>query len=153
MEKRLYRSSENKIIGGVCGGIGDYFDIDPTLVRVITVLIFLATGIGFLAYLIGWIIIPKRTMSVETSTDSEPPNGDYPSWRRYLPGMILVAIGLMLLAHDVWSWFDWEQAWPLLLIGMGVILIIKRKGKSSTSRQANDLANGQAQAQNGGTGQ
>lgn len=151
MEKRLYRSSENKVIGGVCGGLGDYFDIDPTLVRVITVLIFLSTGIGFLAYLIGWIIIPKRAISNDTSRVSEAPNGDYPSWRRYLPGMILVAIGLMLLAHDVWSWFDWRQAWPLVLIGVGIVLIIKRKGKASISHQANDLANGQAH--NGGAGQ
>jgi len=51
MEKRLYRSRVEKIIGGVCGGVGNYFDIDPTIVRLVTVLLFFAYGIGALAIL------------------------------------------------------------------------------------------------------
>ena len=57
--KRLYRSEKDKIIGGVCGGIAEYFDIDPVIVRLIW-LLFIFCGIGIIAYIIAWIIIPKR---------------------------------------------------------------------------------------------
>ena len=55
---RLFRSSRNRMIGGVCGGIAEYFNMDPTLVRIITVLIFLLPGISWIAYILAWIIIP-----------------------------------------------------------------------------------------------
>ncbi len=58
--KRLYLSNENKILGGVCGGIAEYFDVDPVIVRLIWVLAALAWGAGILAYLIAWIIIPRK---------------------------------------------------------------------------------------------
>jgi len=55
---RLYRSSKNRMIGGVCGGIADYFNMDPTIIRLITVVIFLLPGISWIAYVLAWIIIP-----------------------------------------------------------------------------------------------
>ena len=58
--KKLYRSKKDKMVGGVCGGLADYFDIDPTLVRVAWVLFTLAGGSGILAYIIAWIIIPEE---------------------------------------------------------------------------------------------
>lgn len=57
--KRLYRSTKDKIIGGLCGGIAEYFNIDPVLVRLIFI-IFSFHGFGLLAYLVGWCIIPKK---------------------------------------------------------------------------------------------
>ncbi len=60
MDKRLYRSTENKMIAGVCGGLGEYFDIDPTIVRLIVVASALAAGGGLVAYILAWIIIPQR---------------------------------------------------------------------------------------------
>ena len=58
--KRLYKSNKHKMITGVCGGIGEYFNIDPTLVRLLWVIFALAGGSGVLAYIIGWIIIPEK---------------------------------------------------------------------------------------------
>ena len=58
MEKRLYKSSVNKMLCGVCGGIAEYFNIDPTLVRLGWVIFSLAGGSGVLAYIIAAIIIP-----------------------------------------------------------------------------------------------
>ena len=59
--KRLYRASEkDSMVGGVCAGIADYFGVDPTLVRIITVALAFASGTGILAYLIAWIIIPRK---------------------------------------------------------------------------------------------
>ena len=59
--KRLYRSKNDKILGGVCGGIADYLDADPTLIRLLWAVITLfSVGIGLLAYLIAWIIVPEK---------------------------------------------------------------------------------------------
>ena len=61
MERKLFLSDINKKIGGVCGGIGEYFNIDATLIRLLWVLLIFAAGTGILAYLIAWIIIPRRS--------------------------------------------------------------------------------------------
>lgn len=60
MAKRLYRSTTDKMIAGVCGGIAEYFNIDPTIVRVIAVVLLLAGSAGFWAYIILWIVVPKN---------------------------------------------------------------------------------------------
>ena len=59
-DKRLYRSDTNKVVAGVCGGLGEYFGIDPTLVRVILVVAMFAFGTGLLAYIIAWLVMPSR---------------------------------------------------------------------------------------------
>ena len=59
-KKKLYRSNSNVKIAGVCGGIAEYFDIDPTLVRLGWVLFTLMVGAGIIGYFIGWLIIPER---------------------------------------------------------------------------------------------
>ena len=60
MNKRLYKSNENKMLDGVCGGIGEYFGMDPTLVRLAWVLFCELGGSGVIAYLLAAIIIPRR---------------------------------------------------------------------------------------------
>jgi phage shock protein C len=57
--KRLYRSKE-KMVAGVCSGLADYFDIDPTIIRILFVVIAFAGGASLLAYLIMWIIVPEE---------------------------------------------------------------------------------------------
>lgn len=59
MERRLYKSNTNKMLDGVCGGIAEYFDIDPTLVRLAWVLFCALGGSGVLAYIVAAIIIPR----------------------------------------------------------------------------------------------
>ncbi|MBS3132121.1 PspC domain-containing protein [Candidatus Woesearchaeota archaeon] len=60
-QKKLYRSKGNRMIAGVCGGIGEYFDVDPTVVRLIWAIGSIASmGAGVLAYFIAWIIIPEK---------------------------------------------------------------------------------------------
>ena len=60
MNKRLYKSNENRLIDGVCGGIAEYFNTDPTLIRLGWVIFCALGGSGFLAYLIAAIIIPRN---------------------------------------------------------------------------------------------
>ncbi len=59
MAKKLYRSVEDKKIAGVCSGLGEYFDIDPTIIRLIWLAMIFAVGSGVLAYIIAWIIVPE----------------------------------------------------------------------------------------------
>ena len=60
MDRRIYKSNENKMIDGVCGGLAEYFDIDPTLVRLGWVLFCALGGSGILAYIIAAIVIPRN---------------------------------------------------------------------------------------------
>jgi phage shock protein PspC (stress-responsive transcriptional regulator) len=60
MENRLTRSVFDRKVGGVCGGLGRYFNIDPTTIRLIWAVAFFCFGAGFLAYLLAWIIIPEE---------------------------------------------------------------------------------------------
>ena len=59
--KRLYRSKTQRMLGGVCGGIGAHLDVDPTVIRLVwVVLTLLSVGIGIIAYILAWIIVPEE---------------------------------------------------------------------------------------------
>jgi len=58
--KQLYKSAQNKVVLGVCGGIGEYFGIDPTVIRIIWIILMFVFGSGVLAYIIAALIIPKE---------------------------------------------------------------------------------------------
>jgi phage shock protein C len=60
--KRLFRSRKDRILGGVCGGLGNYLNVDPVLVRVVWAILFFAAGVGLLAYILAWIIIPEEVI-------------------------------------------------------------------------------------------
>lgn len=60
MNRKFYRSSTDQKIGGVCGGLAEYFDIDPLLVRIAFLVLFFGFGTGLLAYIILWILAPKE---------------------------------------------------------------------------------------------
>jgi len=63
--KRLYRSSTERVIAGVCGGLGIYFDKDPVLFRILFVIITILWGTGILLYLVMWISVPKDTKRLQ----------------------------------------------------------------------------------------
>lgn len=70
MDKKLYRSTTDKKIAGVCGGLAEYFAVDVTIIRLITVLTVVFTGFfpGVVAYVILWVVVPEKTVE-------EKPNG------------------------------------------------------------------------------
>ena len=61
-DKKLYRNTEDKMLGGVCSGLAEYFDLDPTLVRLLCVALFFVTGLApvLIAYIVAWIVIPEK---------------------------------------------------------------------------------------------
>jgi len=65
---RLYRSETDRVLGGVCGGIAETYDLDPSLVRIIAVLLMLSLGGGILAYIIAWIIVPTESAVTDSGS-------------------------------------------------------------------------------------
>lgn len=148
-QSRLYRSYKNSVIGGVCGGIGDYLNTDPILFRVLFAVAFLVGGSGLLVYIILWIIIPiepipnisqgdtsdKSTKSNSMEEENidieiEPNNmeeqkksqkNDGNLWG----GLILITLGAIFLIDRFVPRIDFGDLWPLILIVVGVILISK----------------------------
>ena len=119
---KLYRSRESSIIAGVCGGMGEYFNIDPVIVRIIFILMMLPYGIGLLIYLFCWITVPLRpdTMEVE-----QVESIDRKQMRKYLPGLVLIILGLIFLFSKLWDWVSFAFLWPLALIILGGYLIYR----------------------------
>jgi phage shock protein PspC (stress-responsive transcriptional regulator) len=70
--KRLYRSRKDLMLGGVCGGLGEHIDVDPTIIRVVWAVVTLLTiGTGLLAYIIAWILIPEEPVEAVDPAGSE----------------------------------------------------------------------------------
>ena len=136
MNKRLYRSPREKMIGGVCGGMAEYFDIDPVLVRILFVVATFVGGSGVLAYIICWIIIPEEPRVVqpvakpETSVQPNPPPSppvSAPNGHRgsAIAGIILIVIGGLFLADNLLPHFHFGEFWPILLIILGIGILSK----------------------------
>ncbi|MCH8026988.1 MAG: PspC domain-containing protein [candidate division Zixibacteria bacterium] len=139
MPKRLYRSNTSRMLGGVCGGMGEYFDVDPTVVRVIAVILGLASaGWAVIAYIIGWIIIPEELPGAVKAKKSSEPNNQprvyhaSATWTRYFPGLALIFFGALILVREHWYWIDFHGVWPVMLIGIGLALIFWRSNSVRT---------------------
>ena len=118
--KRLYRCEDRKVIAGVCCGLADYFQIDPTLVRVFFVFLALFNGVGGLLYIILWIVIPP-----EHETHRQPLSSGNMSNARHWAGIIMISLGALAILQSL-GLFRFNDLWPLLLILLGVFLIIRR---------------------------
>jgi phage shock protein C len=116
--RRLRRSRTDRVLAGVCGGAGRYLNIDPVVLRIITIALIFA-GVGVVAYIIAWIAIPEAAVD-----EPEPPVD--PSTRNkaaVVTGTALVALGVLLLGRTVMPWFDSAMFWPLVVVGGGVLLV------------------------------
>ncbi len=126
MAKRLYRSKKDCIIGGVCGGIAEYFEIDPTLVRLLAVLVIFLGGAGVIAYIIAWIIIPQNPEQLaEQEKDISRSDDGKRDNRNVWGGIILILLGLFFLARSFFPRFVPIRFWPIILVIVGIALIIQ----------------------------
>ncbi len=128
MQKKLYRSRTNSMIAGVCGGLGEYLNLDPAILRIVAVLLIFAKGIGVLAYVVAWVIVPRRP---DTEPEAAAPAKSELS--RLLPGLLLIAVGLIFLLNNLVPWFGFDYLWPVLLIVLGAALLLKAVRKESSS--------------------
>jgi len=132
--KRLVRSPHNRVIGGVCGGIGEYLEVDPVLIRLIWGVFFFLGGIGFLAYIIAWIIIPLEKDIRESTNIQENHKGSSNYSAQITIGLLLVIIGSALLIRDWWCvdhvfrnilHFSGKYLLPIIFIALGLYVIVK----------------------------
>jgi len=114
----LRRSRDDRVIAGVCGGLGRYLGVEPILLRIVVVVLAIAGGSGFLFYIVAWLFIPE-----ERPGESIGPVRSVPgATGRILAGAGLIAIGAVLLLDRVFPWFD-RIIGPVILIGIGVAVL------------------------------
>ena len=124
------------MIAGVAGGMAEYANVDVALMRLIWLLAFFAGGVGFLAYIICWIIIPES--SAENNQQASDTNNeaglqtDDPSrraTRRNNAGLLLIGLGIILLIKNFIPWHYWDKGWPLIIVAVGLyVLLANKKG-------------------------
>ena len=149
--KTLYRSEINNTVGGVASGLGEYFDVDSSLIRILFIFLTLVGGSGIFLYLIFWLVLPvkskikqgamtKETLeenareiekkakeTVEKFTDekiSKQPEKQVETRRQWL-GLSLLIIGVMLLLQNS-GLFSFRIMWPAVLILIGLTVIFKK---------------------------
>ncbi len=114
---RVRRSKTDRVIGGVCGGLGSYFGVDPLWFRLAFVVLAIGGGAGVLLYIIGWLIIPEsgvdQGQAAAVNLGNKGP---------MIAGISLVVVGLVLLANLVAPWFN-RFMWPAVLVAGGLALL------------------------------
>lgn len=151
MNERLYRSRTDRVFAGVCGGLAERLNVDPSLIRIAWVLLALATAVVpfVVLYVVMALIVPERPAGEEaarsageggpTPSGGEAPAGGGRSSARatsddlaLLLGAGLVVIGLVFLV-DRWFWIriDWGLVWPAALIVIGLLLVLQALRRSA----------------------
>jgi phage shock protein C len=148
--KRLFRSTTDKKIGGVCGGLAEYFDIDPLLVRLLFIILVIVAGGGVLLYFILWIITPEQPsfpdqatappITEEPKVSQDAPKESYTSQSQPFTGtpvsnerrhkgsligaLVLITLGFLFLADEFIPHISFGDLWPIVLIVIGIGLLL-----------------------------
>ncbi len=151
--KKLYRSRTDRMIFGVCGGLGEYFGIDPIIFRGLFLLLVFGGGAGILVYLILAIVIPNNPQpgaAAEYNPEAarqkinefaqemkqgaqdlaaQMNHGSGFGARRSILGLIVVLAGCLLLLDKILpqAWMRWDIFWPVIIIFAGLAIIARRK--------------------------
>ncbi|GIF14004.1 PspC domain-containing protein [Actinoplanes teichomyceticus] len=114
--RTLRRSRADRVIGGVCGGLGRHFEVDPLLLRIVAAALALASGVGLLAYVVAWVLIPDDI--------------DEPARPRLSLGLVswylalaLVVLGGVLLLRLAVPWLPVGLFWPMLVVLAGILVL------------------------------
>ncbi|MBU3978973.1 PspC domain-containing protein [Patescibacteria group bacterium] len=144
---RLYRSEKNAIIGGVAQGLGEYFNIDPTIIRLLFVLFTIIHGSGVLLYIVLWIVLPTKDKVMNTPEDTKQIvkdnffgirdrvcgfvqglQGDKGNNGRVIVGLLLLVFGVIILFDNLGLriGLDIGKFWPLILVLLGFYILSKK---------------------------
>ncbi len=141
--RKLVRNPMNRVIGGVCSGLAEFFGLDVALVRIAFVIAFLFASFGFWLYIILWIVLPdgQRTVdngqqtsdwgqqTADIGQQSESVTKPESKVKSVLAGSFVILIGLLFLINNFipinWVW----KLWPLILVAIGVVMIITASKK------------------------
>jgi phage shock protein C len=153
MDDRLYRSRDDRMLAGVAGGVAETLDADPSLIRVVwAILIFLTGGLALLVYIVMAIVVPERPAGLEPRHAAAPgPPPEAGTWRApdgstvpigvstpraarrggddavrggLIAGLLLIVLGGFFLVRELIPAVDLGAWWPLVAIGLGIVLIV-----------------------------
>ena len=187
MQKRAYRNTQDKVLAGVCSGLGEYFSIDPLFIRIVFLLCLFEPPIAFVGYIALWIALPKKPIQMPIIGNGEAQEQSPTTFEQKVEeiqreaevigerfektaeefgkniehaaeqfeenmkkvindkkievnfkieskpnkgkamGFILIALGLIFLAHNFLPDFDIERFWPIILIGIGLSILFSGK--------------------------
>ena len=142
---KLYRSVSDRMVGGVCGGLGVFLRIDPIFIRLLFVLLLFGSDFGFILYLLLWILIPEegkaygfRDESFGTKIKSMGDDIQGAVTQPHPQSGLIVGIGLIVIGGLLFvdrlnlnwlDWFDFDILWPVLLIIGGITLLFRKRGQ------------------------
>lgn len=136
MNRRLYRCSHDRKLGGVAGGVAEYFDLDPTLVRVVWFASIFFGGLGVFLYIAMALIVPLEPLSEAQAAALAAGGTLAPTGHRHAArpgnggvatfvGAVLILLGSIALIDAVApTWDSWRYLWPAFFIGVGVLLVV-----------------------------
>ena len=146
MNKKLQRSRNHRIMSGVCGGLGEYFDIDPIIFRFGFVALLLAGGSSIIIYLILLIVVPKEPLVINANyNENSASSGTFDNFQqqdlgktddadnsnRTIFGLILICGGAFLLLNNLVKAFNIEKLWPAILVIIGLGLLFQKPKKDN----------------------
>jgi len=139
--KRFTRSTSDRMLAGVCGGLGEYFEIDPSLIRILFVIITFIGGAGVLAYLILWLVTPSSTKIIKPQSQIQQNAQEIAETAQILTqaakplnrpnfwAVFLISLGIYFLLKNFnfIPTINWSDYWPIALIILGIYFLAKRK--------------------------
>lgn len=153
--KKLYRSKQDRVIAGVCGGLGDYFKVDPIFVRLIFIFLALLDGLGVIFYIIFIFVIPKQgegSLDIKETKEKieefgkevtahakdvagkiEKDSKGFLKDKRKVAGVVILLVGVFALLNKfiLISWFRWDIFWRVALIIVGLYIVVKSTKKNN----------------------
>ncbi len=145
--KKLYRSQKQKVFVGVCGGLGEYFDIDPVLIRLLFVIALLSGGVGLIAYIVFWIAVPQNyapTRNIRSdsengfqivdeqyeSTEIEEIDPTRKQKTNRVLGIFFILFGGIILLAELIPDFGFKFASSIIYIAIGIFLLTSNMKRS-----------------------
>jgi phage shock protein C len=139
VNKRLYRSQKNKILGGVATGVADYFDVDPVLIRALFVIATFGWGASIIAYIVLWIIIPVKLDFNDYNQKDSQPASDFEGYaqqvsssierkknnKRIIAAMILIFLGSIWMLDNFIPGIRFGHIAPMIFIAVGILILMK----------------------------
>ena len=132
MERKLQRDLQNKVLGGVCSGVANYFGIDTAIVRVLFAIALFVFGTGFWLYILLWILMPAAPIGpAQQFADDQAVVEVKKTKSSWVAGLSLIIIGACLLLGNLFPQLSWRTFWPVALIVLGLLLIVPFKQRQS----------------------
>lgn len=128
--KKLYRSNKEAMLGGVCGGIAEYFAIDPVIVRLLFGAAAVLGGSGILLYFICWVLIPEKPrgqMDEAYEYDNRRSVTMSDDKVKMIIGFSFIGLGVIFFMNRIFPWFSFDFFWPAILIIIGALILMKGK--------------------------